>query len=120
MSSRKLQMLDVINRYFAHWGYSPTIGELGAALRVNRKRAHALVHQLKADGLIDVLPGQTRGIRLIDLSDQVSEGQALALLRAMGWVVNGEAVERPIAQAFAEGATEKGLFGLPILDFNPA
>jgi SOS-response transcriptional repressor LexA len=80
MRSRKLQALDFIKRYFAQWGHSPTLGELAAELGVSTKRAYDLVHQLADERQIEVTAGKTRGIRLIDRAEELSEADVLLRL----------------------------------------
>lgn len=126
MSSRKLQALDFIKRYFAQWGHSPTYGELGAALGVSSKRAHDLVHSLSRERMIEHVAGKPRGIRLIDRTAELGEADVLLLLARFGVTVfHGAHVLMPAAGAVEpEGAattviqalTEKGLHALPHLD----
>src|SRR4051812_45210802 len=77
MSSRKLIALRFIKNYFVLWGHSPTLGELAAHLDVSRKRAHDLVHQLAEEEMIQVTAGKTRGIRLADRGEELSEADVL-------------------------------------------
>lgn len=124
MSSRKLQALDFIKRYFAEWGQSPTLGEISAALGVSTKRAHDLVSQLARDGLIAVMGGQTRGIRLLHPALELSEADVLVLLASRGWTIanGGQTLQPPDdvdpLRATAEALTEKGLPGIPHLDHH--
>ncbi|HXH52556.1 MAG TPA: hypothetical protein VNH53_03880 [Sphingomicrobium sp.] len=130
MSSRKLLALDFIKRYFAQWGCSPTLGELAAELGVSNKRAHDLVHALAQAQMIEHAAGQTRGIRLINKSEELSETDVLLRLAASGWtiaygdkmLVPAEAASQPpaaVAAALAKALTEKGLPDLPELDHDP-
>jgi hypothetical protein len=113
MSSRKLQALAFIKRYFVDWGYSPTLGEIGAGLSVSRKRAHELVEALADDGMITVTPGKTRGIHLVDRTEELTEHDVLTRLLAEGWTIgDGSRIILPPGQ----GVTENGLFLLPLLD----
>jgi hypothetical protein len=101
MSSRKLQALDFIKRYFAKWGHSPTLGEIGAHLGVSPKRAHDLVHQLAIEKMIEHISGKARGIRLVDRGQQLSEADVLLRLSSLGWTIGtGGVIEPPIAAAF--------------------
>lgn len=86
-SSRKLQALDAIKRYYAQWGHSPTLGELSALLGISAKRAHDLVHQLAVSKMIEHQRGKARGIRLLDPLDGLSEADVLVMLARRGWVV---------------------------------
>jgi hypothetical protein len=127
MRSRKLQALDFVKRYFARWGQSPTLGELAASLDVSRKRAHALVHELADDHMVEVTAGKARGMRLMDHSEELSEADILLLLRARGWTIGRDTVlilppnspeEALVGAAIAQGVTEKGLHALPLLDHD--
>lgn len=119
MSSRKLHALDFIKRYFARWSYSPTLGELAAHLEVSTKRAHELVHQLAVEKMIEHIAGKTRGIRLIDRGEELSEADVLLRLTNMGWTIGKDdrIIEPPIEASFP--LTEKGLHPLPYLDHVP-
>ena len=122
MSSRKLQALDFIKRYFAQWGHSPTLGELSAELGVSAKRAHDLVHALAEQQMIRHTAGKTRGIELIDRAAGLSEADVLLHLAAMGWTVahGGFVLHAPGAPPGGvfpvQQLTEKGLHALPMLD----
>lgn len=129
MSSRKLQALDFIKRYFLEWGHSPTLSEISAELGISAKRAHELVHQLAAQKMIEHLAGKTRGIRLIDHGDELSEADVLVRLSALGWSIGlGDKIVRPpgdgapretLSETVLRALTEKGLHALPQLDHEP-
>jgi len=130
MSSRKLLALDCIKRYFAQWGYSPTLGEIAAELDVSPKRAHDLVHQLAVAEMIEHVSGKPRGIRLIERGEELSEADVLVRLSRMGWTVGiGSKVVHPpanepgpaldLTEALLRTLTEKGLHELPELDHDP-
>jgi hypothetical protein len=127
MSSRKLQALDFIKRYFARWGKSPTLGELGAALGVSPKRAYDLVHQLAKEEMIEHVSGKARGIRLPDRTQELSEADVLVHLAKLGWTIGVEGLvvqppapvpgqARDLSETLLRTLTEKGLHGLPELD----
>lgn len=142
MSSRKLQALDFIKRYFLEWSQSPTLGEIAAELGISNKRAHDLVRQLVSEKLIEHVPGKTRGIRLIDRDEEMSEIDVLVRLAGMGWRIGlGEKIMRPpgagpgativcadragkrgartLSETLLRALTEKGLHALPQLDHDP-
>src|SRR4051812_40976666 len=97
MSSRKLIARNFIQNYFLRWGYSPTLGEIAAHLDVSRKRAHDLVRQLAEEEMIHVTAGKTRGIRLVDRGEELSEADILLRLAAMGWTVgHGDTILAPV------------------------
>lgn len=127
MSSRKLLALDFIKRYFAQWGHSPTLGELAAHLDVSTKRAYDLVHQLAEDRMVEVTAGKTRGIRLVDRGEELSEADVLLKLSAMGWTIGqgsrvilppGDPASAGVGAAIIQGLMEKGLHALPLLDHS--
>lgn len=123
MSSRKLLALRFIKTYFARWGHSPTLGELSAELRVSRKRAYDLVHQLADDQMIEVMSGKTRGIRLIDRGEELSEADVLARLVQMGWTIgkDNQVIVPPLNLAFPQAPlTTKGLPEVAELDHDPS
>ncbi len=130
MSSRRLQALDFIKRYYLEWSQSPTLGEISAELGVSAKRAHELVDQLVSQRLIERVPGKTRGIRLIDPGEELSEADVLVRLAGLGWTIGlGERVLRPpdapglahqLSETLLHTLTEKGLRALPRLDHDPS
>jgi SOS-response transcriptional repressor LexA len=85
MRSRKLQALDFIKRYFAGFGQSPSLSELAAHLGVSVKRAHDLVEQLSDEEQIERVRGKTRGIRLPDRREEISEADVMVRLAQLGW-----------------------------------
>jgi SOS-response transcriptional repressor LexA len=111
MRSRKLQALDFIKRYYAEWGHSPSLAEIGAELGVTKQRVSSLIAQLSIDRQIEVTSGKTRGIKLVDQGEQLSEADVLLRLQQLGWRVD------PAARLFGP-LTEKGLPELPFLDHN--
>lgn len=127
MSSRKLLALDFIKRYFARWGHSPTLGELAADLGVSTKRAYDLVHQLSDERMIEITSGKTRGIRLVDRTEELSEADLLVRLAALGFTIGvGDRVVQPpaveldhVADALIGQLTEKGLPRPVDLDHDP-
>lgn len=127
MSSRKLQALDFVKRYFAQWGQSPTLSELGAELGISSKRAHDLVHQLAREEMIEHITGKPRGIRLLDRSEELSEADVLVMLSRLGFTIGKEGlvVQPPrhgngpvqeLTDRLLRTLTDKGLHGLPFLD----
>jgi hypothetical protein len=123
MRSRKLQALDFVKRYYGRWGRGPSLSELGAALGVSKKRAHDLLHKLSDERQIEITAGKTRGIRLVDRNEELSEADVLLRISSFGWtIVRGDKLILPahdlasaaIGAAIAQGLTEKGL---PDLDY---
>jgi SOS-response transcriptional repressor LexA len=105
MRSRKLQALDFIKGYFAQWGASPSLSEIGAALGISRQRASKLVGQLSREAQIRKAAGKGRGITLPDdAGGAIGEASLLVRLAALGWRIDPGAL------------TERRLSGLPVLD----
>jgi hypothetical protein len=142
MRSRKLQALDFIRRYFAKWGQSPSYGEIAAELGVSKQRASDLVHDLAVDKMVEHVTGRARGIRLVDRGEEISEAEAMAKLRQLGWTIDGDAMSvgemlasahegppagGPSAHVAGEtlrpgsgqALTKSGLSRLPVLDHKP-
>jgi len=114
MTSRKLQVLGFIKRYYLDHGKSPTLGEIAAGVNITRQRAHKLVRSLDADGDVRRTAGKARGIMLRDPVKQLSEIDALRQLQQAGWSING-------AQKELLGPLTKGTLPLrPQLDHNPS
>ena len=124
MSSRKLQALDFIKRYFAQWGHSPTLSEIAAELGISAKRAHDLVHRLSDEKMIEQIAGKTRGIRLVDKGEQLSEADVLVRLAGLGWKIGRDSKfilppeDDELGRAL-RALIEKGLHELPELDHVP-
>lgn len=117
MRSRKLQALDFIKGYFARWGQSPSLDEIGAFLGVSKQRASYFVHQLAVEQMI-TLTGKRRGIALVDRGEELTEADVLARLKRLGWRIDAE---RRIAILPPEEEddvplTKNGLTELPELD----
>jgi hypothetical protein len=128
MSSRKLIALDFIKSYFARWGHSPTLGELAAHLDVSRKRAYDLVHQLAEEEMIQVTAGKTRGIRLVDRGEELSEADVLCAWwrwagpsgrGARAGPAGGGIVSPNVTHLLLQALTTKGLPEPLDLDFDP-
>lgn len=119
MVSRKLQALRFIKEYFAEFGKSPSLGEIGNALGVSRQRAAELVQQLETDKDIVRKPGG-RGILLTEPALMLSRSDALLILQAAGWKVrvDGRHLGLP-TDAFGYPLTDCGLPLLPELDHIP-
>ncbi|WP_267348709.1 hypothetical protein [Sphingomonas sp. GM_Shp_2] len=117
--SRKLQALRFIKQFYAEWGSSPSLEEIGAGLGVSRQRAHALVCKLAADRLIVRRPGN-RGILLPDPALMMSRSDALLLLQAGGWKVTVDGANVGIPACDVWPLTESGLPLIAELDHIPA
>lgn len=82
MASQRLLVLDFVRQYFTRWGGSPSHGEIGAALDIDRSRVRRAIRSLTRAGLLMRTPGP-RGLALPD-----AEAEAIRQLRASGWIVD--------------------------------
>lgn len=116
MRSRKLQALTFIKGYFAEWGHSPSLDELGAAIGVSKQHAHDILRQLANDQMIRRVAGKRRGIELIDRAEELGEGDVLLRLAKLGWRIRHD--DKTVA-APAGDLTKIGLIDAPVLDHDP-
>lgn len=104
MASQRLLVLDFVRGYFARWKASPSLGEIGNALQIDRKKVQRAIRSLAADGMLHRTPGP-RGLSLPD-----SEAEAIRQLQALGWVVDADCAL----------ATKAGLLPRAALDYPHA
>ncbi|WP_372888727.1 hypothetical protein [Sphingomonas sp.] len=118
MVSTKLQVLDFAKAYFLRWGRSPSYGEIGNALGINRYRARDVVRALTVEGEILREPGDRRRMSFPGLERQVSESDAILALRATGWTVNpdGQVFERADPATFPPLPRVPELEQIPLID----
>lgn len=118
MVSTKLQVLDFAKAYFLRWGRSPSYGEIGNAVGINRSRARDMVRTLTAEGEILRESGDRRRMSFPGLEQQVSEGDAILALRAAGWTVNpdGQVFQRSTASTFPPLPRVPELEQIPVTD----
>lgn len=98
LTARQEEVLQLIKTTMSETGMPPTRAEI--ALRLGFKSANAAEEHLKAlarKGVIEILPGTSRGIRLTSPIDEVSEEIGLPLI---GKVAAGEPI---LAAAHVEG-----------------
>lgn len=112
MRSRKLLALEFICEYWAEHNYSPSFGEIGAALgHISNSRVNAIVRKLADEQLIGHRPGVPRSITLPS-----SREEALRVLRAEGWPSH-ELIARIVRDA--DVGTKATLPLVPELDHVP-
>jgi hypothetical protein len=118
MVSTKLQVLDFAKAYFLRWGRSPSYGEIGNALGINRYRARDVVRALTAEGEILREPGDRRRMSFPGLERLVSESDAILALRAAGWTVNpdSQVLERADPATFPPLPRVPELEQIPLTD----
>ena len=71
LTARQAQILELIRQYIGETGYPPTRAEI--AKELGFKSANAAEEHLKAlarKGAIEMIPGTSRGIRILELADQ--------------------------------------------------
>ena len=71
LTARQAQILELIRQYIGETGYPPTRAEI--AKELGFKSANAAEEHLKAlarKGAIEMIPGTSRGIRILELVDQ--------------------------------------------------
>lgn len=97
MSSRKLQLLGFIKRYYVEHGKSPSNREMVAYIDVGRSHLRTILRQLERDGDIIYERGRHRGVRLKAVIDQLSTTDALLLLQERGFTIDPG---KPLTLAF--------------------
>jgi repressor LexA len=70
LTQRQTQTLRFITEFIDKHGIPPTRTDLAIELDVTRKAAHVLIHTLAKKGHIEILAGSSRGIRLINNSEE--------------------------------------------------
>jgi len=103
MVALRLLVLDFIHDYIHQWRISPSLGEIAAALSIDRKQAHKAVLSLASTGLVLKGPG-ARGLALPDQRDE-----AVRLLRSLGWSIDDA----------GRLATNRPLMEGPVIDYIP-
>lgn len=81
MVSLRLHVLRFVRLYIGQHLYSPSQGEIAAALGTCRSRVKDAIRSLEREGLLLRTPGQ-RGLRMPSERDA-----AIRVLRALGWTV---------------------------------
>jgi len=79
LSPKQLAVLEFIQRFLAEHSFPPTRGEIAEGLRLrNRQGIDQHLRALAAKGVIELLPGISRGIRI---SEQASAAAAVSTSR---------------------------------------
>lgn len=85
-SSRRVNALEFIRRYFVTYGSSPSLREIGAAIGASAQRVCGILGDLEQQG--HILRGKgRRSIRLPDRTDELSESDLVLLARRRGLLV---------------------------------
>ncbi|MDY6829130.1 MAG: transcriptional repressor LexA [Pseudomonadota bacterium] len=67
LTARQLELLDLIRDQLSHNGMPPTLVELAGAMGVNSTNAvRGHLKALEKKGLLELIPGTSRGIRLLE------------------------------------------------------
>lgn len=121
-SSRRVLALDFIRTFFFEHGSSPSLDEIGAAVRAPKQRVVGMLRELEARGDIVVRRGQSRGIELPSRLSNFSTIEIRAELRRREMLERGVAA-LPVAAIYDDivdqGVTESELTLLAKLDDVP-
>lgn len=109
MVSQRLLVLKFVRDYIGQWGYSPSYGEIAAALDTNRTRIKRAIRSLERDQLLLRTPGP-RGLALPN-----DEQAALRQLRSLGWQID----EKGQFVSVGPDGTKRTLLPPPELDYRP-
>jgi repressor LexA len=91
LTSRQAQILDFIQRFMRETGRPPTRAEIARELGFrSANAAEDHLRALKRKGVIDLIPGASRGIRLLDEDREGGEAEAAAGLPLIGRVAAGQ------------------------------
>lgn len=93
LTPRLQDTLDFIRDYLAQHGYAPLLSEIALGIGIQSKGVvHRYLQDLSRAGVIEILAGRHRGIRLIEskYSHQVKPGWSLPLL---GRIAAGQPIE---------------------------
>jgi repressor LexA len=74
LTPRQVQLLRMIGRVQASQCYSPTIGELAAALGVSRSTTFEHIGELRRKGLLSARPGRARSLKLTSKGQNLLSG----------------------------------------------
>jgi hypothetical protein len=110
MAKLRLQVLAFVRAYIIRWGEGPSWGEIAEGTGTNRTRVKWTVRQLVAQGLLLRAPG-VRGLMLPDRRDE-----AIRILRALGWVVDGESMRA--VPSYGDAVTKLTLQANEVLDYD--
>ncbi len=90
LSERQLETYRIIRDHFVHHGRAPLLSEIAEALGIVSKGVvHRHVQALAEAGLIELLPGRHRGIRLTDEAPQPTP----CTLPLLGRIAAGRPIE---------------------------
>ncbi len=80
-TDRERQILEFLQSYIARTGIAPKLREIAEHLGIrSRGTVHRYLRSLEEQGLIDIAPDRTRGIRLSDSAGEARPGATLPLL----------------------------------------
>jgi len=96
LTPRQVQLLRIFARVQARHCYSPTIGELAAALGISRSTTFEHIGELRGKGLLSAQPGRARSLKL------TSKGQSLLSRLAEGPSASVDGI--PLVGRVAAGA----------------
>jgi repressor LexA len=97
LSPKQLEVLGFIQRFMAEHAFPPTRGEIAEGLKLkNRQGIDQHLRALQAKGVIDLIPGISRGIRLreaqINLASMREPAQTVSGLPLLGRIAAGSPI----------------------------
>lgn len=93
LTPRQQDTLGFIRDYLAQHGYAPLLSEIAPGIGIRSKGVvHRYLQELSREGLIEIIPGKHRGIRLIESEDLPHEKKDLAL-PLLGRIAAGRPIE---------------------------
>lgn len=69
LTDKQAKVFGFISRYLDEQGMPPTRSDLATAFRITRKAAHDYFHVLARKGYLEILPGSSRGMRILQRED---------------------------------------------------
>lgn len=93
LTPRLHDTLDFIRDYLARHGYAPLLSEIALGIGIRSKGVvHRYLHALADEGVIELLPGKHRGIRLVE-SKHSHHGRNPYHLPLLGRIAAGRPIE---------------------------
>jgi repressor LexA len=91
LTPKQQTVLEFIRRFFAEWGYAPTIAEIGEGLGLSSSSTvHKHLKTLVEKGHIDTLPKRSRGL---SVKPQVIDSCRGIEIPLLGYVTAGQPIE---------------------------
>ena len=102
-ASARQRLIEAIRRHFRDYGGSPSYAELEAETGILKRHLARLLREIEADGLIILLIGIPRGIRLPRRAEMLSDSELQLEARARGFAMDrGTDLELPLSQLIGQ------------------